>query len=159
MKIAEALLCYLSSQWQEELWRTASLSCSGTWALVMQHSGLLAAWAWTWHFSWVWTSADSYLTRGWQVRGLSSEVQNLLATNQLIAHLLPYQKKRVQKPMLMLSPSTYQLNTTFKLKGMQTNLTFIKIAQRQQICCNPEDRCITTKKDFVMNVLITMCHG
>lgn len=82
-----------------------------------------------------------------------------LGYSQLTAHLLPYEKKRVQKPMLVLSPSTYQLNTSFKQKGTQTSLTFSKIALIQQICCNPEDRCITTMKDFVMNVLITVCYG
>lgn len=61
--------------------------------------------------------------------------------------------------MLMFSPSAYQHNTSFKQKGMQTNLTFSRIALMQEICCKPEDRCITTKKVFVMNVLITVCHG
>jgi len=82
-----------------------------------------------------------------------------LGYSQLTAILLPYQTKRVQKPILMICPSTYQLNTSFKQKGTQTSLTFSKIAVIQQICCKPEDRCITTKQDFVMNVLITVCHG
>lgn len=50
--------------------------------------------------------------------------------------------------MLMFSPSAYQHNTSFKEKGMQTNLTFSRIALIQEICCKPEDRCITTKKVF-----------